>query len=57
MISLTNDPGVYVSLIGINRTRVDEIAEEVVKETQGRLVSDEEARTEKQKAEEAKAKA
>ncbi|TFK89524.1 Molybdopterin binding protein [Polyporus arcularius HHB13444] len=39
--------GVYVSLIGRDVATVKEIAEEVAKELQGRLVSEEEARKEK----------
>ncbi|KAI0685922.1 MoaB/Mog domain-containing protein [Cerioporus squamosus] len=39
--------GVYVSLIGRDVAAVKEIAEEVAKELQGRLVSEEEARKEK----------
>lgn len=35
--------GVYVSLIGANRDRVHELAQEVEKELQGRIVSEEEA--------------
>ncbi|KAH7883066.1 MoaB/Mog domain-containing protein [Phlebopus sp. FC_14] len=35
--------GVYVSLIGADRERVAEVAEEVTKELQGRIVSEEEA--------------
>ncbi|EIN14615.1 Molybdopterin binding protein [Punctularia strigosozonata HHB-11173 SS5] len=48
--------GVYVSLIGVDRHRVDEVAEEVVKEIQGRLVSDEEVKAEKRRSDEVKAK-
>ena len=39
--------GVYVSLIGPDVATIKEIAEEVAKELQGRLVSEEEARKEK----------
>ena len=35
--------GVYVSLIGANRDRVREVAEQVEKEVEGRIVSEEEA--------------
>lgn len=35
--------GVYVSLIGANRDRTRELAEEVEKEVEGRIVSEEEA--------------
>lgn len=35
--------GVYVSLIGANRDRLSELAQEVEKELQGRIVSEEEA--------------
>lgn len=35
--------GVYISLIGANRDRVRELAEEVEKEIQGRIVTEEEA--------------
>ena len=36
--------GVYVSLIGQDRQKVQEIAQEIAEALQGRLVSDEEAR-------------
>ena len=39
--------GVYVSLIGRDVAAVQELAEEVARELQGRLVSEEDARREK----------
>jgi hypothetical protein len=34
--------GVYVSLIGLDKKRIRELGEEVAKETQGRVLSDQE---------------
>ena len=39
--------GVYVSLIGRDREAIQALSEEVARELQGRLVSEEEARKEK----------
>ena len=39
--------GVYVSLIGRDQERIQALGEEVAREIQGRLVSEEEARKEK----------
>lgn len=36
--------GVYISLIGMDRKRVNELCEEVEREVQGKLVSEEEVR-------------
>ncbi len=39
--------GVYVSLIGRDQAQIQSLCEEVVREVQGRLVSEEEAKREK----------